>query len=410
MGTLINDLEYVIQEGKRLNLRSDVLKIKLKEKLQLYVLDFIYNSMKYNHLVFYGGTCLRICFGINRMSEDVDFETTTLFDKKQFANQIKEYFVKNVQYPSISAHTPGSGIGRIELRFPVLYQLGLSAHEQETLIIKVEVNQIKETYPTEWKTVAQDRFSFVIRHYDLPTLMSGKMLACLERIWEKRGVKVKGRDYYDLMWYMQKGVIPNILRLRHAKHPYTIKDAFEQLVQKVDKIKNHDLLVDLEALFENIEFSKKWVESFKERFKDLYRQYQISSFDDNDTVKFKIRSGKDFDSDNSFIRISFQNTGGRTLAYRFSFSEEWMKDEGAKLGTDFELKLKDICHSKVKEYYETYVKPNYKNIIPTEYLAKALLTPSPKHYDEKKEQRITLEGFKAVSLGDLLIERHFLLE
>lgn len=87
-----------------------------------------------------------------------------------------------------------------------------------------------------------------------------------------------------------------------------------------------------------------------------------------------------------------------------------MKDEGAKLGTDFELKLKDICHSKVKEYYETYVKPNYKNIIPTEYLAKALLTPSPKHYDEKKEQRITLEGFKAVSLGDLLIERHFLLE
>ncbi len=87
-----------------------------------------------------------------------------------------------------------------------------------------------------------------------------------------------------------------------------------------------------------------------------------------------------------------------------------MDDEAIKLGDDFEAKLSDICSSQVREYYETHVKLNYENIIPTEYLAKELLTPSPKHYDPKKEQRITLEGLKALSLGDLLIERQFLLE
>lgn len=275
MGTLVNDLEYVVQEGRQLGLRPDIIRIKLKEKLQLYVLDFIYNHVKYNHLIFYGGTCLRICFDINRMSEDVDFETTTPFDKNEFANRIKNYFIKNIQFSAVTTHIPGRGIERIELRFPVLYKLGLSAHEAENLIVKVEVNQIKETYPIELKTISRDRFSFVIRHYDLPTLMAGKILACLERVWEKKRTKVKGRDYYDLIWYMQKGIIPNVTRLAHAKKPYTIKSAFEELDQKVKKIKPHDLLIDLGAFFENGEFPQQWVKTLKEEFGQLYRHYQI---------------------------------------------------------------------------------------------------------------------------------------
>jgi predicted nucleotidyltransferase component of viral defense system len=273
MGTLISDLEVVIQEGKQLGLRPDVVKVKLKEKLQLYVLDFIYNNPKYNHLIFYGGTCLRVCFDINRMSEDVDFETTDPFDKKNFANLISEYFIKNVQHRRFRAHVPGQGIERIELRFPVLHELGLSTHEVENLIVKVEVNQIKEIYPTEWKPISKDRFSFVIRHYDLPTLMAGKMIACLERVWEKRGVKVKGRDYYDLLWYMQRGIIPSAARLLGAKQPYTIKEAFEKLSQKMEKIKESDLLADLGPLFENMEFSKRWVSTFKEQFAQCLRTY-----------------------------------------------------------------------------------------------------------------------------------------
>lgn len=273
MGTLLNDLENGVWEGRRLNLRPDVLRIKLKEKLQLSVLDFVYNHALYNQLIFYGGTCLRICFGMNRMSEDVDFETSGSFDKKDFASQIKDYFAKNMHDNSVTTHVPGKNISRIELRFPVLCALGLTNHEGENLIIKVEVNQIKDSYPIEFMTLSRDRFSMVIRHYDLPTLMAGKMLACLERVWEKKGVRVKGRDYYDLIWYMQKGIIPNATRLSAATQPYTMKEAFEKISQKVEKIKTNDLLADLGALFENVDFPKRWVAMFQEQFRQLYCHY-----------------------------------------------------------------------------------------------------------------------------------------
>lgn len=275
MATLINELEQVVRDGKVLALREDIIRIKLKEKLQLYVLDFIYNSKKYSHLIFYGGTCLRICFDLNRMSEDVNFETTELFDKQEFANQIRDYFVKNIQYRGFTTHVPGINISRVELRFPVLYELGLSEHERENLIIKVEVNQIQGAYPTEIKTIAKDRFSFVIRHYDLPTLMAGKMLACLERVWRKKGVSIKGRDYYDLIWYMQKGVMPNSERLANGIRKYTIKDAFEKISENVSKIKSKDLLMDLGALFENVEFIHRWVDIFQQEFVQLYQKYQF---------------------------------------------------------------------------------------------------------------------------------------
>ena len=274
MGTLVNDLEQVVQDGRRLGLSPNVMRNKLKEQLQLYVLDFIYNSKEQNHLIFYGGTCLRVCFGLNRMSEDIDFEIPGLFDKKDFSQKIGDYFAKNIQFHRVGIHVLGKRIDRVELRFPVLRELGLSTHESENLIIKVEVNPTQHIYPTELKPVSEDRFSFVIRHYDLPTLMAGKMIACLERVWEKRGIKVKGRDYYDLIWYLQKGVIPNTERLAHTTRRYTVRQAFEELDSKVEKIRPGDLLADLEPLFENPDFPKRWTRSFQEQFKRLYEDYR----------------------------------------------------------------------------------------------------------------------------------------
>lgn len=273
MGTLLNDLEAVVQEGRRTGWAPEITRVKLKESLQLYVLDFIYNSAAYHHLIFYGGTCLRVCFGLNRMSEDVDFETTRPFEKKQLAHDIEMHFKKKIQYGPIRVYSPGRGVDRVELRFPVLRQLNLSTHESENLIVKIEVNRTPHLYPTEFKTISQDRFSFVIRHYDLPTLMAGKMLACLERVWEKRGVKVKGRDYYDLLWYMQKGVRPNLQRLANSPQKYTLDEAFRKIHEKIERINPADLLADLRVLFENGDFPRRWVETFKGQFENLLKEF-----------------------------------------------------------------------------------------------------------------------------------------
>ncbi|MBI2339693.1 MAG: nucleotidyl transferase AbiEii/AbiGii toxin family protein [Deltaproteobacteria bacterium] len=237
-------------------------------------MDYIYNSQAYSHLTMYGGTSLRVCFNLNRMSEDIDFETTKPFDKMKFAQDIKQYFSKKIQYRSLTTHVPGKGVSRVELRFPLLHELGLSAHDGENLIVKVEANTIDKNYPSDFKTITEGRFGFVVRHYILPVLMAGKILACLDRIWEKSGVKIKGRDYYDLIWYMQKGVIPD--RDYLADKGYTREEAFKKLGKKIELIKPGDLLADLIPLFENPDFPKNWSEVFKRQFVSLHAQYHWS--------------------------------------------------------------------------------------------------------------------------------------
>lgn len=276
MANLTDDLKITAQELQNRLVRPDVIRIKLKEKLQLYALDFIYNNELYNHLIFYGGTCLRKCFNAGRMSEDIDFETSGTFKKREFAAEIKKHFKDKYLYPNVEAYVPGSGVSRVELRFPLLNEIGMSPHAGEKLILKIEVNNINQNYPVEFKTISEDRFSFVVKHYDLPTLMAGKMIACTERVWTKgkTGAKVKGRDYFDLIWYMQREIIPNENRLLDAKGNYTTISAFEKLAEKVKGITQRDLSLDLEALFEDGRFIKNWVANFHSEFDRLYCRYK----------------------------------------------------------------------------------------------------------------------------------------
>ncbi|MDP2600828.1 MAG: nucleotidyl transferase AbiEii/AbiGii toxin family protein [Deltaproteobacteria bacterium] len=152
----------------------------------------------------------------------------------------------------------------------------MSSHEAENLNVKVEVNPTEKKYPTEPKTISEDRFSFVIRHYDIPTLMAGKMAACLERIWEKgkTGIKIKGRDFYDLIWYMQKGVLPNPDRLKETHGQYTVRGAFDKLAEIVSKTKPGDLAADLNPLFEDGRFVERWIAAFPEEFASLRKKYE----------------------------------------------------------------------------------------------------------------------------------------
>jgi len=285
MATLIDELQIVADEGKLNGLRADVIRIKLKEKLQLYVLDFIYNSPKYNHLILYGGTCLRRCFNASRMSEDIDCETNRKFEKEKLAADLKKHFSKKVMYDDLAVYVPGRNISRVELRFPVLNRIGLSLHAAEKLNLKVEVNVIDREYSTELRTISEDRFSFVVRHYDLPTLMAGKMVACLERVWEKgkTGITIKGRDYFDLIWYMQRQIMPNIKRLADAKGKYTVESAFKKLAANISKITSRALLVDLEPLFEDSGFVNTWVSNFHDEFYRLLKNY-IEIIPDNPDV------------------------------------------------------------------------------------------------------------------------------
>jgi hypothetical protein len=108
-------------------------------------------------------------------------------------------------------------------------------------------------------------------------MMAGKMLACLERSFQvgQTRVAIKGRDFYDLLWFMQQRIQPLEEKLaRDGLEPYSINSAMLALQEKVGKIKKGDLQIDLLPLFEQRAFIEAWIDSFHENF-ETYLQYYL---------------------------------------------------------------------------------------------------------------------------------------
>ena len=106
--------------------------------------------------------------------------------------------------------------------------------------------------------------------------MAGKMLACLERSFliGDSGTSIKGRDYYDLLWFMQQRVHPLEEKLENdGAQPYDIKSAMIAIQEKVDRIKPQDLAVDLLPLFEQRTFIEAWIDAFHENFQAYVKDY-----------------------------------------------------------------------------------------------------------------------------------------
>jgi hypothetical protein len=178
--------------------------------------------------------------------------------------------------------TQGLQAGNIErftLKLPIVKELGLSPLADEKLHVKVEVSLHQQQFRQLATPVAQHNCSFVVNHFDQPSLFAGKILACLERSWQqgKSGIQVKGRDYYDLIWYMKQQVMPWERKLElDGQQAYTVKTAFQALEEKVAGISERDLRRDLENLFQNKDFIDNWLEHFHVFF-DRYKQFYLKN-------------------------------------------------------------------------------------------------------------------------------------
>jgi len=277
MTTLIQSLKHEL-ESKPPQLPAETKRILLKEVLQAYVLDFLYNHPQYRHLNFYGGTCLHIAYGLNRLSEDLDFDNSARINLNKLAEDLKSMFQNEFAYnDTISKPQQSSqGIMRVTLKFPVLSELSLSSHSNETLHLKVEISHHKQVAEIQKTPVFFRGRSFVPAHFSLESMMAGKILACLERNFQRGrdGAFIKGRDFYDLLWFMQKGVQPLEEKLAKDGHtPYTTSSAMQALQVKINKIKVADLAVDLLPLFESRTFIESWLESFHANFERFMEDY-----------------------------------------------------------------------------------------------------------------------------------------
>jgi predicted nucleotidyltransferase component of viral defense system len=270
MANLIQLLQHALSEKDPL-LSNETKRIVLKEFLQVYVLDFLYNHPWYRKINFYGGTCLHIVYGLNRLSEDLDLDNSQGIDLTNLASDLHRYFKEITGYSDLTEKTQMGerGISRTTLKFPLLNQLGLSQHTGEALHLKVEVSPQKQVAVIQRTPILANGRSFVPAHFSLETMMAGKMLACLERNFKlgKGSVSVKGRDFYDLLWFLQQKVQPLEEKLEQdGEKKYTTKTAIAELIDKASKLKTSDLTTDLLPLFEQRSFIQAWLEGFHENF------------------------------------------------------------------------------------------------------------------------------------------------
>lgn len=262
---------------KEPSVANETKRIILKEFLHAYTLDFLFNHPHYRKLNFYGGTCLHICYGLNRLSEDLDLDNSDGIDLDNLEKDLLTFFRSIIGVNDVTAKTQTGewGIRRTTLKFPVLFPLGLTSHANEPLHLKVEVSQHKQISVLRKTPILRYGRSFVASHFSLETMMAGKMIACLERDYRKGEATIKGRDFYDLLWFMQQKIQPLEEKLaKDGKQPYTIPSAMEKLGNRISQMNTSDLSQDLLPLFEQRSFIKAWLESYKENFTDYLNFYK----------------------------------------------------------------------------------------------------------------------------------------
>lgn len=205
----------------------------LREILQELVLCGLWRAKFFEHALFYGGTALRILHGLDRFSEDMDFsllQPKDSFELEPFGKAVTDElsswgFQTELQ---IKARNKTSAIRSAFLKSDTtLAMLAIEAPASllnpgqgvRQLKIKIEVDTNPPLgFADEAKLLLQP-IPFSVRTMALPSLFAGKMHAILCRAW---GNRVKGRDWYDMVWYIARGIPVHLshleARMRQSGH------------------------------------------------------------------------------------------------------------------------------------------------------------------------------------------------
>lgn len=192
----------------------------LREIMQEIALAGLSRTDFFKRAAFYGGTALRIFHGLDRYSEDLDF--SLLSEEKDFSlepyfHSIREEFnslgmsvslrkkTKIHTTPIESAFLKSDTLWQELVLEDMVKQIGIKSNKN--IKIKIEVDRNPPlNFRTEENLLLRP-FSFYVKCFDLPSLFAGKMHALLFRKWKNR---VKGRDWYDMEWYIRKRISLNL--------------------------------------------------------------------------------------------------------------------------------------------------------------------------------------------------------
>lgn len=299
----------------------------LKEELQFYVLNFIYHHTEYNSWIMYGGSSLRIIHGLDRMSVDLDFEISHAITEKfleELKKDVEDHFT-NTYGAGADFLTVKITTGRgLILKFHVGEELS-SGHPSKQVHVKIDLNHfVAPKTVTERRPINRDQLSFVIITYNMSSLMASKLAAIFLR--GTRGVgeatyEEKGRDIYDLLWYMNKKVVPDfdylIAKGIDAKDPRAL---FDKLTLQINKVSDENLEQDLEPLFVDKTYIRNWLKNWRESYLRLLDEYKIRTIKELESIGIH----QDFRTD-TFSFVYWYNTeDGGSVRIVYNLSEYWI--------------------------------------------------------------------------------------
>lgn len=238
----------------------------LREILQEIVLLGLYDAGFFKHAAFYGGTALRILHNLPRFSEDLDFsllqsnpdfnlvpyEEAIVSTLKAFGFDVTiEIKEKNNSSAIASAFVKGNTIEHL-ININAPKDITNKIHRDQAVKIKLEVDT---NPPLEFETVNTIRLTprpFSINTFTLPSLYAGKMHAILCRAWSTRP---KGRDWYDLVWYIANEVELDSIHLK-SRLSQSCKYLEENNIQIPTKLSKQTIKNLLLQRIETLDISK----------------------------------------------------------------------------------------------------------------------------------------------------------
>ncbi|WP_316824860.1 nucleotidyl transferase AbiEii/AbiGii toxin family protein [Pedobacter miscanthi] len=269
----------------------DEAKDALREIMQQIALAGLNRAGFFEKAAFYGETALRIFYGLDRFSEDLDFSLLAQnpdFSLEKYQDAVVNEFAalgmqvsitekkKTIKNNINSAFLKSETIWKELVLKEIIPQNGLK--EVANIKIKIEVDiEPPLGFATEEKLLLQP-FSFYVKCLSLPDLFAGKMHALLFRKW---GTNVKGRDWYDMEWYIKKGYKLNLnhFLLRAIDSGDWKKDKISEaefrvlLSEKINHVKLDFVKADISRFIKDPKKLEIWSTQY---FHDLVEKLKIS--------------------------------------------------------------------------------------------------------------------------------------
>jgi predicted nucleotidyltransferase component of viral defense system len=227
-----------------------------REYLQARTLLALQDSGAFANWAFVGGTALRFLFSLPRYSEGLDFSLAPARGDPRFHTHMRsvKFDLAAEGYDVEIKTREGSAVAAAFIKFKgLLHELGVSPHADEVLSVKVEIDANPPAGAVLETRIVRRFVMLSLLHYDRASLFAGKLHAVLSRKY------TKGRDLYDLAWYLSDpgwpepnlGLLKNALTQTGWKGEAPHSSNWRRLVQeKLDRVDWQRALEDVASFLE----------------------------------------------------------------------------------------------------------------------------------------------------------------